>query len=571
MNRIRSAVLTVLALTAGLLSVTAATPSAPANAWTANKPHNVILVMVDDLSWDLVPYMSQVRAMQKRGVTFRNYYVADSLCCPSRASLLTGKFPHNTGVRTNEAYPGMKRGVTPKLRKPVGGFAAFRAYGNEKQTFAVASQKRGYRTAFIGKYMNGFEFRPGKPTPQQPGWDIWRPYGGAAYQEVPGYAIGTNGKAITGKKYATISMADDAIAAMRVKSAKPYLLEVAPYAPHSAVSGNGRRFPAHAEDLPKTKENPRGEFPHGDCGERNGRRIDCHSVRIEQLPGNRTAGINCKDSLDRKEFPKASGTNGLTDCELQQYLRDRIRMVQSVNDMIGRIRAELTRTGAWKNTYLVFTSDNGFHLGQYATKRGMSGKGSPFETDARVPLIIEGGESKPGTTRTEFAQNVDLGRTFLDMQPDRVRDGSLNRLPKQDGRSLLELIEGKPTPPHWRNWVFMEHTSNAGAGAGDPDAEMSTTMTETYQALRVGKDLFVRYPRKGKPDLIAHYKVRIGKYGRYNVRQSWDDVPAAVKKVVQQQFRDFAGCGGGWGADGDKPDPQRTSCQHVALRPGLTG
>jgi arylsulfatase A-like enzyme len=111
----------------------AAGPSLPssdgvAQAQAASRP-NVIFILTDDLSWDLVRYMPNVRRMQRDGMTFNNYFVTNSLCCPSRASIFTGLYPHNHGVLTNTA--------------PIGGFSAFTANA-ESETFATALQGSGY-------------------------------------------------------------------------------------------------------------------------------------------------------------------------------------------------------------------------------------------------------------------------------------------------------------------------------------------------------------------------------------------------------------------------------------------
>src|SRR5271157_866728 len=122
---------------------------------TTGKP-NIVFILTDDLSTNLVQYMPNVLAMQKDGTTFANYFVTDSLCCPSRASIFTGKFPHNTGVFTNT--------------RPLGGYDVFVARNNEPFTFAVSLQRAGYKTAMMGKYLNGyFPVKHGVPV----GWNEW--------------------------------------------------------------------------------------------------------------------------------------------------------------------------------------------------------------------------------------------------------------------------------------------------------------------------------------------------------------------------------------------------------------
>src|SRR4029079_2945750 len=103
-------------------------------------PPNIVFVLTDDLAWNLVQYMPQVQKLQQDGVTFTNYTVTDSLCCPSRTSILTGKFPHDSGVFTNGGSDG--------------GSPTYNSRGTEPLTFGVQLQALGYATGFMGKYLN---------------------------------------------------------------------------------------------------------------------------------------------------------------------------------------------------------------------------------------------------------------------------------------------------------------------------------------------------------------------------------------------------------------------------------
>ena len=116
--------------------VLSAHPAAPGSP-------NIIFILTDDLAMNLVQFMPHVLAMQQKGVTFSHYFVSDSLCCPSRSSIFTGRYPHDTGVFKNVGNDG--------------GYLVFRSRGNEQATFAVALSAAGYRTAFLAKYMNGYE------------------------------------------------------------------------------------------------------------------------------------------------------------------------------------------------------------------------------------------------------------------------------------------------------------------------------------------------------------------------------------------------------------------------------
>jgi len=129
--------------------------SSPSQTISGNRP-NIVFILTDDLAWNLVQYMPHVLKMQKDGVTFANAFVTDSLCCPSRASIFTGRYPHDTGIFRNVGNNG--------------GYLAFLKRGHEQSTFAIALSAAGYRTALLGKYLNGY-IPASHPPP--PGWTTW--------------------------------------------------------------------------------------------------------------------------------------------------------------------------------------------------------------------------------------------------------------------------------------------------------------------------------------------------------------------------------------------------------------
>src|SRR5947207_8735100 len=165
MNRRFLALAAVLLAGAGGAYATSASAS-PGTAGTAGSAAaarpNVVFVLTDDLAWNLVRYMPQVRQLQNDGLTFTDYTVTDSLCCPSRSSIFSGRFPHDTGVFTNGGNDG--------------GFGFFHNHGEEAQTFATALQAQGYQTAMMGKYLNGYAPTAtlGGSLPYvPPGWTEW--------------------------------------------------------------------------------------------------------------------------------------------------------------------------------------------------------------------------------------------------------------------------------------------------------------------------------------------------------------------------------------------------------------
>jgi len=194
---------------------------------------NIVFVLTDDLSMDLLRFMPHVQAMERYGLTFKNYFVSDSLCCPSRSSIFTGNLPHDTHVFTNFG--------------PGGGFHAFYSHGEQRHTFAVALQRAGYQTALMGKYLNGYLAGAGaasdgaaahalNPTYVPPGWNQWD-VAGWGYPEF-NYRMNENGTirdyGNQPSDYLTDVLArkgtdfiDSATAAR-----KPFFLELATFAPH---------------------------------------------------------------------------------------------------------------------------------------------------------------------------------------------------------------------------------------------------------------------------------------------------------------------------------------------------
>ena len=143
------------------LALGACTSSGSATPASGARP-NIVFVLTDDLATNLVQYMPHVLSLEHDGTTFTNYTVTDSLCCPSRSSIFSGKFPHDTGVFTNSGTDG--------------GFHVFHARGEESSTFATALQGVGYHTAMMGKYLNGYvpaQKLGGSQPYVPPGWNEW--------------------------------------------------------------------------------------------------------------------------------------------------------------------------------------------------------------------------------------------------------------------------------------------------------------------------------------------------------------------------------------------------------------
>lgn len=424
----------------GTLSMGSGGTAGGAGTAGASGRPNIVFVLTDDLSTNLLPFMPEVQDMQRNGMTFSNYYVSDSLCCPSRSSILSGNFPHDTDVFVNVGGHG--------------GFHTFHSRGEERHTFAVALQSAGYRTALMGKYLNGYLNGPGSPsdvpeTYVPPGWSEWD-VGGQAYPEFD-YTLNENGLlnqyGHQPADYLTDVMARRGVDFIHrsVQAGQPFFLELATFAPHSPYVP----APRNADDFPGLTA-PR-------------------VPSFDMLPLHPPSWLAHRKPLTPAEILK-----------LDRDFRRRAQSVEAVDAMIGQIRQELAADGVAGNTYLVFSSDNGLHLGEY---RLTAGKMTAFDTDIRVPLVISGPGVPAGTTSGAMTENIDLAKTFSAI-------GGTD-LPS-DGHSLLPLLQGG-TPADWRNAILVEH-HGPDLSQEDPDFQrMSGGNPRTYEAVRTHSFLYVEY------------------------------------------------------------------------------
>jgi arylsulfatase A-like enzyme len=415
-----------------------------AGASNAATPINVIFVLTDDLSWNLVKYMPHVQEMQRQGLTFSRYFVTDSLCCPSRSSIFTGKFPHNTGVFTNDA--------------PNGGYDGFLKRKNQLSTFATALSAAGYRTGMMGKYLNLYKVS----MAPDPGWSYWA-VADNGYPEFDYYLRINATQKYYGKTAADYGV--DVLSGLAQKfvasaDAAPFALEVATFAPHGPYTPAPRYLDAFPELTPDEQHPgvPPAAFP-------------------------RTPAWAARPEPDAPQWEQ--GLPALTDAEkLQEFtiFRKRAQAVQAVDDMIAALRSELEQKGLAQSTYVIFSSDNGFHLGEHSL---FSGKQTAYDTDIRVPLVVVGPGVPAGVSVDAIAQNIDLCPTFLDV-------AGLPADATRDGRSLLPLFRGEKVTD-WREFALVEHR-NPGYDPSDPDSEPGAhSNPPSYEALATGDETYVEY------------------------------------------------------------------------------
>lgn len=406
---------------------------------------NIVFILTDDLTMNLLPFMPHVEALQRKGIEFKDYFVSDSLCCTSRASIFTGDFPHDTHVLHNFGADG--------------GAGAFHRQGDEERSFAVALQRAGYRTALMGKYLNGYLHLPGRvtdgtpshgsPTYVPPGWSQWA-VAGWGYPEFH-YVLNRNGVL---RKYGQRRTAylTDVIARLGVRfiddcaaARHPFFLELATFAPHSPY------VPA-PRDAQKFRGLVAPRPPNFD-------RLPTHAPRW--LAGHRP--------LTRAML-----------AEIDRTFRLRARSVRAIDRMLGQIEHTLETNHISQNTYVVFSSDNGLHTGEY---RLLPGKQSAFDTDIHVPLIVAGPRVRAGSVTTAMTENVDLAKTFANIAGTTLAG---------DGHTLLPLLVGA-RPRNWRTAVLIEH-AGPDVWGGDPDFQpFGAGNPRSYKAIRSTRFLYVEY------------------------------------------------------------------------------
>jgi arylsulfatase A-like enzyme len=464
-------------------SITAQSVAMTSQARKAAGRPNIVLVVMDDFSMDLLQTMRSARDMRRRGASYSHAFVVDSLCCVSRASLFTGQYPHQTGVRTNLSgdAPGM----------PLGGWSAFAVHGNPERSFNVALQQGGYTTGYVGKYLNEYEWIPGRAVPPAPpGWSEFNVVFGSAYDGWDFASTYRSNGQLRVRQHtappfsAPMARRDRAYAGSVIEryamsfikrheqGAAPYFLEVSAYAPHNRTQPKPY-YPGDPVFPSMFRDRPHDGRP-GNCGP-----VACATLTTKDLPGFRDNRRDNRPLTLEGKRAQAWNTraNPFSPAANVNDLRDRAMMVQSIDRTVRNI---LRTVG--ENTYVVLTSDNGFHLGQNGLGRG---KGTAYDADVHVPLLVVGPGVVKGT-RAELTSNIDLAPTFEEI-------AGLTPQPYRFGASLVPTFADPALVR--RNHVFFEHTAQALTDK-DPDSALrgdELDRVPSYVAVRTRTGLLIRY------------------------------------------------------------------------------
>jgi N-acetylglucosamine-6-sulfatase len=450
---------------------------------------NIVFILTDDLSMDLLPYMPQVQALQAAGMSFNNYFVSDSLCCPSRSSIFTGEFPHDSGVYTNAG--------------PFGGLRAFYHHGDENRTFNVALQDAGYRTAMMGKYINGYLQRrsPIAPTAMPPGWSEWD-VAGWGYREF-NYRLNIDGTVYhfghRPRDYLTDVIARRGVRFINRSAAmgRPFFLELSTFAPHTPyvpAPRDAHLFPGLMAPRPPS---------------------------FDVLPTDPPSWLAGHPPLTPHQIHR-----------INRAFRRRAQAMQAVGAMISQVQTALQADGLANDTYIVFSSDNGLHTGEY---RLTPGKLTAFDTDIRVPLVVTGPGVPADTSTDAMTENTDLAATFAQMGGTTLDTG--------DGHSLLGLIRGD-IPSNWRNVVLVEH-HGPRPDRNDPDEQnRSSGNPATYEAMRTAHFLYVEY-RDGEREF---YDLRTDPFELTNLAGGLSPEELATLHAELTRLQDCHGAAACWAA-----------------------
>ncbi|MBN8866156.1 MAG: sulfatase [Solirubrobacterales bacterium] len=421
---------TLTALVVGLCLGLASAGLFVTNAAAAPRPSFVVIQTDDqplnefdrsfrDLYDRWIPIMpNTMRLVRGHGISFSHYMTPFPLCAPSRASLLSGRYAQNHEVI--------------RIGGPRGSWPAFQSGAIENENLAVWLQRSGYRTMHFGKFMNNYGGKDDPPeTIVPPGWDRWvsdatdnstrdfygyrqnidgtitPPLGWRYYDLQSGRdPEGCPELGLDQCHYHTDSMSVQAEAAIREAGAQPFYLQVDYHTPHGDM-----RPPIGPEPAPR------------------------HYDTALRTPGPRPVGFNEKDMSDKPSFLRGGAVPPLNQVEINQIdteYRKSVEALRSVDDGVGGIIRALRETGRLANTYVIFTSDNGYFNGQHRISRG---KLLPYQPAIRVPFVMRGPGIRPHTVSGEPMANQDIAPTILSLAGARA---GLS----MDGRSMA---------PFWRD------------------------------------------------------------------------------------------------------------------------
>jgi arylsulfatase A-like enzyme len=396
--------------------------------------------------------------LAKRGMTFNRYYVSYPLCCPSRVTLLTGRYAHNHNVRGNVP--------------PEGGYTGFTVRNAFSHNIATWLQGAGYRTIHIGKFLNGYGDEPfDNGTTVPPGWSAWHTVLKADTNHYYyGYTLNNNG--VISPPYGDsgswetreYGARDDPGCPFAPLNGLPCLYETDVFNTMATQEIEGTP-PTRPFYLQLDYTAPHGDFRRPAGPEPPPRYYDWFWGA--KVPHDASEGLNEGNANDKPSFIRDAPF--LTGSELRTYRvywEKQLEALRAVDDGVKEIVQTLGKLGRLRNTYIIFTSDNGFFFGEH---RLAGGKFLAYEPATHLPLIIRGPGIAPSSTTGELAANIDIAPTVLELAGVKA-DMSI------DGRSLVPYL-ADPELRSRRGILFESfvQTSDVEENGGGPAATPTTS------------------------------------------------------------------------------------------------
>lgn len=384
---------------AGRDSTVEASTDASADSSVPEQPEVIVLISTDDQRWDSLWAMPTVQTeLVAKGVSFANAFASNPFCCPSRASLLTGNYPHTHGVEvvSSQSAPGF--------------------VGPDDETIAVWLRRAGYRTGFFGKYMNGYwNLCADGSCYVPPGWDEWNAFVRTHYYD---YELSENGPTIMYGRdeadYSTDVLRDKALAFLDAHPAEPVFIYLAPFAPHSST----RTF----QPIPAPR----------------------HEGAFDNIEDWRPASYMEADLTDKHMWlQNRPSFTPLEQALLELQRPNGLASLLAVDDALAALLARLESQGRIDRTAIIYTSDNGFSYGEHR----VFGKGVAYEESIRIPLVVRHPALRnTPSERDELALVVDIAPT--------LRDWAGGTSPQVEGMSLAPLLVHGTAP--WRQGALLE-------------------------------------------------------------------------------------------------------------------
>jgi N-acetylglucosamine-6-sulfatase len=423
--------LVVLVIPLAVIVLAGSTALASEGAPAQQSRPNVVVVMSDDQAIESMRVMSNVQQqIGAQGATFANNFASFPLCCPSRATFITGQYGHHNTIMGNAP--------------PQGGYEKLRP--TESNSLPAWLQQAGYFTVHVGKYLNGY----GRQTPTHvpAGWSEWYGSIDPTTYRFYNYTLNENGRLVNYGSAESDYQADvytrKAVDLVRrlAPASQPFFLSVAYLAPHAGQPREPGDPANQATPVPAPRHRDRYA-----------------SEPLPTMPSFNEADVSDKPQAVRRR----PMMNQRRIVAVTENYRQRLESVLAIDEGVAAIVAALQASGELDNTLFVYTSDNGFFHGEH---RIPNGKVQVYEPSVRVPLVLRGPGIPRGVRLTHQAINVDLAPTILDAanaRPGRVVDGaSLLPLAGDPGRFLgRDVLLETPTYSglHTPRYKYVEYTN----------------------------------------------------------------------------------------------------------------